>query len=89
MALGATTSRAILTLVTPGLALAAAGIALGSLLALGAASLIRSFVWGVSPTDPATFAAVAAFFILLAAVASVLPALRILRLGPATTLRAE
>ncbi|MDQ3487098.1 MAG: FtsX-like permease family protein [Acidobacteriota bacterium] len=89
IALGATTSRAIRTLVTPGLALAAAGIALGSLLALAAASLIRSFVCGVSPTDPATFAGVAAFFILLAAVASVLPALRILRLDPATTLRAE
>ena len=89
IALGATASRAVRTLVTPALVLAAVGVGLGSLLAVAAANVIRSFVWGVSPTDPATFASVAAFFILLAAGASVLPALRILRLDPATTLRAD
>jgi predicted permease len=89
MALGATAARAIRTLVTPGLALAAAGIVLGSALAFASVGLIRGFVWGVSPTDPATFVGVAAFFIVLAAAASILPALRILRLDPATTLRAD
>jgi ABC-type lipoprotein release transport system permease subunit len=58
-------------------------------MALAAAGLIRGFVWGVTPTDPATFMGVACFFVVLAAIASVLPALRILRLDPATTLRAE
>jgi ABC-type lipoprotein release transport system permease subunit len=41
----------------------------------------------VSPTDPATFGAVAALFLTIAAVASLAPALRILRLDPAATLR--
>jgi putative ABC transport system permease protein len=52
-------------------------------------SIIRSFVWGVSATDPVTFAGVAALFLAVAAAASVLPALRILSLDPAQTLRAE
>lgn len=89
MALGATASRAVGTIAAPGLAMAAAGIALGSLAARAGVDVLRSFVWGISPTDPLTFFAVAAFCLALAAVASVLPALRILRLDPATTLRAE
>ena len=89
MALGATASRAIRTLVMPGLAIAAAGIAVGSVAALSGVTLLRSFVWGVSPTDPVTFITVAAFFVILAGTASVVPALRILKLDPATTLRAE
>ena len=89
MALGASPSRAIRTVVIPGVALAVVGIASGSLGALSAVTLLRTFVWGVSPTDPLTFLAVAAFFVALAAVASFLPALRILRLDPATTLRAD
>ena len=52
-------------------------------------TLIELFVWGVGPTDLATYSAVAALFIAVAVIASVLPALRILRLDPAKTLRAE
>jgi hypothetical protein len=89
IALGASPGHAIRTVVMPGLTLTTAGIVLGSVMALAAAGLIRGFVWGVTPTDPATFMGVACFFVVLAAIASVLPALRILRLDPATTLRAE
>jgi predicted permease len=89
LALGATRSRAVRTVALPGLTLAFAGLAIGVFAARGTVSLIRSLVWGVSPTDPATFAAVAVLFAVVATAASVLPALRILRLDPAHTLRAE
>jgi len=89
LALGATASRAVRTLALPGVVLTAAGVACGSLLALLAGSSLRAFVWGVAPTDPATYAGVAVLLLVVAASASVLPALRILRLDPAATLRHE
>lgn len=89
IALGATSARAVRTAALPGVVLAVAGIVIGAVVARGATTLIASFVWGVRPTDPATYAAVAALFVAVAVIASVLPALRILRLDPAKTLRAE
>jgi predicted permease len=89
IALGATMGRAVADLVLPVLALAAVGILAGLAAARTTVTLLEAFVWGTSPTDPATFAAVAVLFLGVAAVASVAPALRILRLDPATTLRAE
>jgi ABC-type lipoprotein release transport system permease subunit len=49
--------------------------------------LVRGFLWGVGEHDALTYLAVIAFFLVVAAAASVLPALRILRLDPAETLR--
>ena len=89
IALGATRGRAVADLALPVLALAAVGILAGLAAARTTVTLLEAFVWGTSPTDPATFAAVAVLFLGVAAVASVAPALRILRLDPATTLRAE
>lgn len=89
LALGATAGRAIRAVALPGIVLAAAGTLIGSAAAVAAARLLRHFVWGVSATDPLTFAGVAAIFVLVAAAASLAPALRILRLDPATTLRSE
>jgi putative ABC transport system permease protein len=89
IALGATRARAVGTVAWPGIVLAFAGTIAGTFAARGMVSIIRSFVWGVSATDPVTFAGVAALFLAVAAAASVLPALRILRLDPAQTLRAE
>jgi predicted permease len=89
LALGATAGRAVRTVAAPGLGMAAVGIAAGLLGARAAVTYLRSFVWGISPTDAMTFAAVGALLLAVAAVASVLPALKILRLDPATTLRAE
>jgi len=48
-----------------------------------------ALIWGVSATDPLTFAAVAALLLGVAITASVIPSLRVLRLDPATTLRHE
>ena len=50
---------------------------------------LRSFLFGVGPADPITLAAVGAGMILATAVAGLVPALRIIRLNPAETLRTE
>jgi predicted permease len=89
MAMGATAEQAISLVTVPGVALAAIGCALGSVLALGEARLMRHLIWGISPTDAATFVGVSGLFLLVAAVASLLPAWRITRLSPANTLRSE
>ncbi len=87
--MGATPEQAVTLVTLPGVALAAIGCAFGCLLALGEARLMRHLIWGISPTDPATFVAVSALFLLVAAAASLLPAWRITRLNPANTLRSE
>jgi predicted permease len=89
LALGATVGQALGTLATPGIILAGTGIAAGLAAASAAVPVIRHFVWGVSVNDPITYAVVVTLILAVAATASVAPALRILRLDPATTLRQE
>ena len=87
VALGATLSHAMRTLALPGIILTLAGIAVGLAASLAIVRLLTHYVWGVSTTDPMTFAAVAATVLAVAAVASFVPALRILRMDPASILR--
>ena len=89
LALGANSRQVLQGVIRPGLLLALAGVVLGSAGAIGAVRLLRSFLWGVRPTDPLTFAVVIAGLLAVAFIATLLPALRILRLDPALTLRAE
>ena len=89
MAMGATAGQALSLVTLPGLALAGIGCVLGCLLGWQAAQLMRHLIWGVSTTDAWTFGAVPCLFLLVAAVASLLPAWRITRLNPADTLRSE
>ena len=89
LALGATSTHAVRSLAMPGLALALAGTALGLVLARAASSLLSAFIFGVTPTDVATYTAVTLLLLTIAAIASVLPALRVVRIDPASTLRME
>jgi ABC-type antimicrobial peptide transport system permease subunit len=89
MALGATVAQAMRTVALPGVLLVSAGVLAGSLLAQLTGQALRQMIWGVKPTDPLTFLGVALIFLLVAAGASFLPALRVARLDPATTLRSE
>ena len=89
LALGATTQNIIRTAVLPGIKLSIAGITCGVVLSLLATRLLKSLIWGVSTTDPTTFITVAALLIAIAAIASLLPALRLVKLDPAQTLRDE
>lgn len=87
LALGASLGGTVGRIALSGLALAAAGAVLGGLISLWAVQLVRGFLWGVGEYDLPTYLGVTAFFLLVAGVASVLPALRLLRLDPAETLR--
>jgi predicted permease len=89
LALGATGSQVMGNVVLPGLTIALVGVAIGSAGALASTRLMQSFIWGVKPTDPLTFIAVVATLLGVALLASVIPAMRVLRLDPAKTLRAE
>jgi predicted permease len=89
LALGATARQAMTAVIVPGLVLAGVGVTIGAAAALAVSRLLQSFVWGITPSDPATFAGVITVLLGIALVASVIPAWRVLRLDPAVTLRAE
>ena len=89
LALGATGRQVVTDVVMPGVVLAGVGVAIGSAASLAAVRLLQSFLWGVTPTDPLTFGLVVATLLAVALIASIVPALRVLRLDPARTLRAE
>lgn len=87
LALGASAPATIGRVAASGLVLAGLGAVVGGVLSIWAVGLVQSFLWSVGQRDPATYVGVAVFFMAVALVASVLPALRILRLDPAETLR--
>ena len=89
LALGATTAQALRTLAVPGIVLALIGVTIGAGAALVFARLLQHFLWGVRTNDPATFGGVAGTLLAVAFLASVVPALKVLRLDPARTLRRE
>ena len=64
-----------------------AGVAAGLLLAVVAGQALRSYLYGLSPSDPLAYAAVVAAVVLTAWTATVMPMRRALRVDPATTLR--
>jgi len=89
LALGATPRQVVRAAALPGITLSLAGIGCGVVLALFATRLLKGLIWGITGTDPLTFISVAMLLILVAAVSSALPALRLTRLDPAQTLRDE
>ena len=89
MALGAAPSRIFRLMVGKGLYLSVLGIAIGLLSALAFTRVLTSMLVEVKPTDPATFVFVSVLFLLIAVIASWLPALRAAGLDPTTALRNE
>jgi predicted permease len=89
MALGAEPRELRGLVLGQGAWLAAAGLALGALGALALARLLRTLLYGVGTSDPATFAAVAVLLGTVALLASWLPARRAARLDPVAALRSE
>jgi ABC-type antimicrobial peptide transport system permease subunit len=89
MALGAQ-SRDILRLVVgQGLKLAVIGAGVGAIVGLAATTAMSSLLFGVSATDPATFAGVVVIVTLAATFAAYVPARRALRVDPMVVLRYE
>jgi ABC-type antimicrobial peptide transport system permease subunit len=68
--------------------LALAGVAIGGIAARLGVSTLRHLVWGVSVADPLTFVAAIGAVVIVAAIAALVPALRIVRLNPIKALRA-
>jgi ABC-type antimicrobial peptide transport system permease subunit len=63
------------------------GLGCGLGLAIGFARLLRNLVYGVSTMDPLTFAGAGLVLVVIAFVGAALPALRAVRVDPATVLR--
>jgi predicted lysophospholipase L1 biosynthesis ABC-type transport system permease subunit len=89
MALGASRTRVVGTVVVHALALVAAGLALGSSLAWYLSETARAFLFGVAPTDPRAFAVAAISLLAAASVATLVPAWRAASVDPVLALRTE
>jgi predicted permease len=89
MALGALQQQVAGTVMARGVVLAAVGVLLGLSAAYASAQLIQSLLFGVQARDPLTFVTVATVLLLVAAVASLLPAVRASRVDPVEALREE
>jgi predicted permease len=87
MALGATGPRVQFAVLADALRMAFIGVVLGTLGALAAAKWIASLLYGTKPRDPAIFAAMILLLMLVALVASYIPARRASRLDPMIALR--
>jgi predicted permease len=88
-ALGARTADVLRLVIVEGMSPVLVGIAAGTIAALASARVIRTLVFGVSASDPATLAAVGATLALVALIASLVPAYRASRLDPMNILRAN
>lgn len=89
MALGASADNVRSLVLGKALSLTLGGIALGVAASFGLTRLIEGFLFGVEPTDPATFGGVAFGLCLVAITASMIPAIRASRLDPLSALREE
>jgi putative ABC transport system permease protein len=89
MALGAQRGDVLKLVMRHGIALTAAGVVLGICAALASSRLLASLLHGVKTTDVMTFSAVSALLVLIALIATYLPARRAAALNPSVALRHE
>jgi putative ABC transport system permease protein len=89
LALGATPRDVIGLIVGRGMALALSGAAIGLATAFGAARVMKTLLYSISPRDPLTFIVVPVLLSVVALVACYLPARRATRVDPLVALRSE
>jgi putative ABC transport system permease protein len=88
-ALGASRRDIVRLVLGGGMSVAAAGLAIGVTVALGATRYLQGSLYGVGANDPATFASVIAVLFVVALAAQVIPVVRATRVDPATALRQD
>jgi ABC-type antimicrobial peptide transport system permease subunit len=89
IALGSTLTQAMRHIASSGVGAAAGGVVAGLVCSFFVLRLMKSAIYGVETYDPVTLISVPLVLVGIAALASLLPALRIARIDPAETLRAE
>jgi predicted permease len=87
LALGATRTRILVSVVRQGALLAAGGIVAGAAAAIVLRRVMQQSILDLAALDARTIAAVAVLLVLVAVLASVVPALRAVRLNPVSALR--
>ncbi|HEY1499617.1 MAG TPA: ABC transporter permease [Acidobacteriaceae bacterium] len=89
IALGSTLAQAIQHIASSGVAATAGGVVAGLVCCFFVLRVMKSALYGVGTYDPVTLVSVPLLLVGIAVLASLLPALRIARIDPAETLRAE
>jgi ABC-type antimicrobial peptide transport system permease subunit len=89
MALGARQGQVVNMVLREGLALAAAGSAIGLAGGIGFGKLARTLLYGVSDSDPVAYFAVPVLLLAVATIATLVPAMRAARVDPNSALRCE
>jgi len=89
VALGARPGNVFGMVLRQGLGAAAAGLTLGFIGAAALGRLLTALLYGISPTDTATFAGVAAVLVAVVLAACLIPARRAIRIDPLEALRSE
>jgi len=89
VALGAAPATIFRLVVGQGMRLSLAGVAIGGVCAVFLTTFIKSMLVGTRPGDPLTYAAMAALFLAIGAIASWIPARRAAGLDPNSALREE
>ncbi len=89
LALGAQPGQIVGPVMTASLVPAAAGAAIGTAAAAVLTRLLEPMLFAIGPTDTATLAAMVALLLVAASAAAWVPARRVVRIDPATSLRSE
>jgi ABC-type antimicrobial peptide transport system permease subunit len=87
VALGANQASIVRLILARSLALTSAGIVVGVIGAAAMTRYLQVLLWGLSPHDPATFIGVPVLFLLVSAIAAVVPAVRAGKVDPLVSLR--
>lgn len=89
LALGGTRTDILRLVLRTGLMAPLIGTVVGAIAGLGSSQFLRAYLFGIEPTNPPTFAAVASLVLCVSLVAAYIPARRAMQIDPVRTLREE